>query len=123
MSAAVLSKGYIAIDQRSFDRRKSRRAHILLAQQFIDRSGRNSSQEHALRVHPAIALGSSAADEDRPRRAQCNQFIGIDRQILRMERPRILKEVPCHPVILLRAGYIFNGLAPVAAIEIRASHA
>src|SRR5580692_1777726 len=39
-----------------------------------------------------------------------------------MQWPGIFKEVAGHPVILLRAGHIFDSLTPVAAIEIRSAH-
>ena len=54
--AAVLAEGDVAVDQRGFDGRELGGAQVLLAQQPVDRTGAHRRQEHALGVHPSVAL-------------------------------------------------------------------
>src|SRR5689334_11529114 len=78
MSAAVLAKRNIAVDQWGFDGRKLGRAHVFLPEQPIDRTSSGCRQEHTLGIHPPISLlDRPSADKHRPRRAQRHQFMRI----------------------------------------------
>src|SRR5882724_7690456 len=106
MSASMLPKCHVAVDQRRLGRRKLRSAHVLFAEKFVDGAGSSGSQEHALGIHPTIALRSAAADEDRPRRAQRNQLVRIHRKIVPCEWTGVLEEVAGHRVILARSSHV-----------------
>ena len=53
------------------------------------------------------------------RRAQGDQLVGVDRQVVRGQRAAVLEEVPGHPVVLARAGEVLDQLAEIAAVQLR----
>ena len=80
MTAAVLTKAYVAVDEERLDLGKLRDSHAFLAETLIDRRSRGGSQEHALGIYPAVALGgSTGADKDRSGSAESNQFVRVHR--------------------------------------------
>ena len=79
MSAAVLAKRDIAVDERGLDRRKLSRAEIFLAQKSVHRTCANGGQKCALRVGPSVPLRRSATDENGSRRAHRYQLVRIHR--------------------------------------------
>ena len=56
MTAAMLTKAYVAVDEGSLDLGKLRGSHAFLAEKLIDRRSRGGSQEHALGIYPSVAL-------------------------------------------------------------------
>ena len=118
MSARVLAKRQLSLYQGRFNRRKHGRSHVLLPQQLVDRTCANRSQKHSLGIDPAVSVRGSARDEDRTRRAECDQFMGIDRQVSRCQWPRIFQEVARHPVIFARPGDIPHLLAEYMPVEL-----
>jgi len=79
MSAAVLAKRDIAVDQRGLGGRKLCRAEIFLAQKSVHRTRADGGQKCALRVDPSIPLSRSATDENGSRRAHRYQLVRIHR--------------------------------------------
>ena len=58
-------------------------AHGPFCRGVVDGPGGGGGHEHAFGVDPSVALVAAAADEDGARRAQGDQFVGIDGQIVR----------------------------------------
>ena len=44
VAARVLPEGYVSVDERGFNRRKYRRAHVLFAEKFVDGAGAGCGQ-------------------------------------------------------------------------------
>src|SRR5580704_2055580 len=123
VSAGVLAESYVAIDKRGFDRGEFAGSHILFAEEFVDRARAGSGEEHAFGIDPSIAFGRARADEDGARRAESYQFVGIDRQIVPVERASVLEEVARHPVIFVGSGNVLDEFTPVAAMQLQATFA
>src|SRR5579871_6870335 len=64
VAAAVLPESHFAVHQRGLDRRKLTGAEVLFPEKPVDRTRTGSSHEHAFGVHPSVAIGLPAADED-----------------------------------------------------------
>ena len=125
VAALVLPEGELAGGDRRLQRGELRRAEVLLSQQPENRSGGNRRQEASALVDP-LPFGPRAgrgtiADERRPRRAHCDQLVGVDRQVVRRERAAVLQEVARHPVVFARTGQILDQLSEVAAVQLRAT--
>ncbi len=56
---------------------------------------------------------------DRPRRAQGDQLVGVHRQVARRQRAAVLEEVAGHPMIFARSGEVLDQLAEIAAVQLR----
>ena len=93
MAAAVLAEGDVAVDERSFDGWELGGADAgelaafdgadgLFAEEFVDRAGTDSGEECASCVSPAVALGGASTDEDGARRAEGDEFVRINGEIL-----------------------------------------
>jgi hypothetical protein len=122
VAAAVLSERDVSVDERRLHRRKLGRAETLLAQELVDRTGTDRSQEHSLRIDPAaFDLWRSHADEHGPRCAQCDQLVRVHGQIAGVQWPRILDEISGDPVVFAGAGDVLDLLAEVAPVELGAA--
>ena len=117
VAAGVLTEAQVPIDARCFDGRKHGCFEARFAEQTIDRAGGDGGHEHAFGVGPAITIGGSAADEQRPRRGKSDELVRVDWKVAPLERAGVLEEVTCHPVILPCRGDILDDLAPVASVE------
>src|SRR5262252_3755942 len=108
MTTRVLTKRDFAIDERCFHGRKLGCAQIFLAKQFVDRAGANPAKEHSLCVDPAaFDLLRAAADEDWPWRAESNEFMRVDGQIVLRERSRIFQKISRHPMVFGSGSDVF----------------
>src|SRR6187549_1638239 len=75
VATRVLAEDEITI-AKSFRRRKFLGRERLFAEQSINWRGADPGQESSLRIHPAVALFErTRAQEDRSRRAQCDEFV------------------------------------------------
>src|SRR5207249_5778759 len=75
--------------------------------------------KHSLRVDPAaFNLERAGADENGTRRAQRDELVGIDGQVVRGQRSRILDEVARHPMVLAGAGDVLDELSEVPAVQL-----
>ena len=122
MTAAVLTKGNVAVNQRGLHRRKLGGPKVCLAQQFVHGPSADRAQEHALCIDPrALHVLRTAADEHRPGGAESNQLMRIHGQIFRSEGTRVLKKIAGHPVILGGRSKIFHLLAEFTSENFGAS--
>jgi hypothetical protein len=83
MSAAVLPKSDVAINERSFNWWHFSNAKIFFAKKFIDWTREHGTHEHAGIVNPEpFDLWRSAADEHWSRSTEGDQFVRIDGEIV-----------------------------------------
>ena len=95
VSAAVLSPGNVAINQRGFDRWKCVSAEISSADQPVYRPRRNRCHEHPPLIYPlAFDFRRPGAEENRTRRTECDQFMRVHGQIIRGERAAYFRKFP-----------------------------
>ena len=123
MSARVLAKRDVAIDERHLDGRKRRRTQILLPEKSVDRSSTRSREEHAFRIDPPIAVDSAAADEYGPGATNAINSSASTGRSPGVNGPRILQKIARHPVIFLSPGNIADLLSKDVAVELRACFA
>ena len=84
VSPAMLSPRNVAVNQCGFDWWKLVGAEIFFAEQLVHRPGRRRRHEHPFLINPlAFDFRRSGADEDGPRGAECDQFMSVNRQIIR----------------------------------------
>ena len=137
VTAVVLPPRELAVEQPDVHRRHLRRppvvrhAEILRAEQAEHRLRRDGRHEAALMIEPlrVALLRNAVAHERQPRRAERDQLVRIDGELVRRVSPRarrvgaVLQVVPRHPVVLARAGETLHRLAEVAAVQRRAPFA
>ncbi len=121
MASAVLAEGQVAFDEWGFDCGEGCGAEAFFAEKGVDRAGGGGGHEHALGVSPAVAFGGSTADEDGAGGAEGDELVGVDREVFPLQGAGVLEEVAGHPVVLVGGGYVFDDLAPVAAVELCAA--
>ncbi len=122
VAAAMLAERNVAVDEGRFHRRKIRRPQILLPEERVNRTGADGGEEHALRVDPAsFDLLGTDADEERPRCAQRNQFVRIDRQIAGVQRSCVFDEIAGDPVVLAGTGHVLDLFAEIAPMQFGAA--
>src|SRR5579863_4476221 len=133
----MLAPSEAAIEQAGVDGRHLRGAivpgdaEVLDAQEPKYRSGCEGCHETALMVEPfGVSLFRYAvADEGGARRAQRDQLVGIDWNVTGVPaakgglRGAVFEEVSGHPVVLARAGEVFDSLAKVPAMRLCAAFA
>ena len=106
-------------------------ADVARAEQTEDRAGRDGGHVAALLVEPVgVALFRDAvADEGRPRRAERDELVRIDRKIVGVFAAEggfgraVLEEIAGHPVIFAGAGEVFHGFAEIATVRLGAAFA
>src|SRR6266851_212874 len=118
VASAVLAEGYVAVDERGFDGWEGGGAEISFAEEFVDGASGCGGYEHSLCVGPAVAFGSASADEDGAGGAEGDEFVGVYGEVGGGEGAGVFEEVAGHPVVLAGGGYVFQLLAPVAAVEL-----
>src|SRR5919198_1438319 len=118
VATTMLAESKLAIDKRSLYRRKLCCSQILLAEQLEDGPGSNRSHKTSSLINP-FALRSwpfcgAVTDKGGARRAQRNQLVRINRQIIPVERPGVFEKVACHPMVFARACEIFYKFTEIA---------
>src|SRR5579875_4034081 len=83
VAIVVLAEANVAADQRRPDGRKLSGSKVFLSQKLVYWPCAYRCKEHAPGIHPPIPLSCAAADENRARGAQGDEFMGIHRQIIR----------------------------------------
>ena len=122
MSGVVGAKCDVAVDQCGSNWRKLTRAEILFAQQAVDRACPHCAEEHPFGVHPTtFDFRGAGADKNRTRRAERNQLVGINGQIVGRQWASVPQEIACHPVVLARGGDILDLLAERPAQDLGAA--
>ena len=125
MPAVVLAPRQLAFEQARVGRGHLRHAIILghtdipRAEQAENRTRRHRSHVAALLVEPVrvALLRDAVADERRPRRAERDQLVRVDRDVVRVlapERPlcgAVLQEIAGHPVVLPGSGEVLDRFA------------
>src|SRR5690606_11462500 len=104
-------------------------AEIARAEQPERRLRRDGRHVTALLIEPVgvALLGNAVADERGPRRAQRDQLMRIDRDVVGVLATEaglfgaVFEEAPGHPMILTRAGQVLDGFPEVAPMQLRAA--
>src|SRR5690242_20008659 len=116
------AKTNVAVDKSGFDWWKLPSSQIHFAKKFVNGTSADTPEKHTFGIDPAaFDFGRAGADEYRARCAECDQFIGVDRQIVRGEGAGIFQEVARHPVIFAAGGNIFHLFSEVSAVEFSAA--
>ena len=131
MAELMLPESEVSIDEGCAHGRKFRRSQVMCAQEPIDRSGVDLSQEHSLCVGPRIAgwisvpvAGAGAApDEPGPWGAQGNQLVIVDGKIAGCQGPTESDKISVEPVIERGAGHIRHLLAEDMPVKLGAAFA
>ena len=135
VAAVVLTPGELTIEQADVHGRHLlglvvvRHTKTLRAEQAEDRLRRDGCHIAALVIEPLriAALRDAVADERQPRRAQRDQFMGIDGDVAggfsteRRFLGAVLQEVSRHPVIFAGAGEVLDRFAPVPSVQLGAA--
>src|SRR5437868_837726 len=110
------AKGDVALDERCLDGWKLSSTKALLSEKTVHRASPYCTQKHSPCIHPStFDVGRSSTYEHRTRRAQRNQLVGIDRQIIGRQWAGIFEKVARHPVVLIRGCDILNLFAKLPA--------
>ena len=117
----MLPKREIPAEEAGYHRRHFGCPHILPAQETVYRSGAAAARNIPLASTQPSPLWRSGTDEDRTRRAQSDQLVGVHRQVVRSERTGVFEEIAGHPVIFARAGDVLHELTEIAAVQLRAA--
>ncbi len=80
MTFAVIIPTHVTVDDWMIHRRQYGRAHILLTEQAINRSGRDGAEEFSLGIRPLIA--KSSIEEQRPGRHQRDHKMLVAGQLI-----------------------------------------
>jgi hypothetical protein len=136
VAAVVLPPRQRAADQRVHRRHLLGRVVVRAAEvggteEAEGRLRADRRHEAPLLIEPegVALLGHAVADERRPRRAERDQLMGVDRDVVRglaAERRlagAVLQEGAGHPVVLAAGGEVLDRLAEVAAMELGAAFA
>lgn len=116
MSACMLAEGDVAVDQGGFEDREFAGVEGLFAEHFVDGTGTDSGEEHALGIDPSVAF-VARANEDGTGCAEGDELMSIDREITGIQRPGVLEIVACHPVVFVRGRDVFDHLTVITAME------
>jgi hypothetical protein len=128
VAAGVLAEAEVAGDERGANGWEVGGAEVAGTEEFVDGPGGDFGEEGAADVGPAVAaFGGASADEDRARRAEGDEFVGVDGHVgggdLFGRGLGIAEVVAGHPVVLAGGGDVFELLAVVAAGEVGSASA
>ena len=78
----MLAEGEVAVDERGFDGWEFGGAEVFFAEEFVDGAGATAARNMPLASTQPSPSGGAAADEDGARRAEGDEFVGVDGQIV-----------------------------------------